>query len=497
MPDDRPNVMVVITDQQRADFFAGQGFGLDTMPFLESLRPRGTWFRAAYTALPVCVPARISMMTGRFAKAHGMIANWSPVHAEYGRDMLDVLRGEGYELALLGKNHTHAGEDDFDVWRSYMHTSGPPVEGKEEECRRFEEWMVELAHWASAEPTPFPLEYQLPVRIVSDAVRWLDERDDRPFFAMVSFPEPHSPYQLPEPYFDMFPPDEVPPPVAGPEILERKNYQWRHQYGSIKHYHPGMDDLWGRYRSNYCGMLRLIDDQLERLIGTMEQKGLLENTLIVYLTDHGDFCGDYGLYRKGLALPQCLIRIPMFWFGGPVEPCDGHYHSAHTSIVDIFPTVCEAVGVPIPEGVQGRSLLPILRGEPYSESEFASIMVEEGIGGKVLGPEDHLEFGDKSETVYINGRPRTNFDGTQVAMSGYRRALIKGRWKLIYDLELPDELYDLQNDPLETNNLANDVSLAPVRQELMNDLLHWCVRTDDNLQVGRYKVKMPEHNWYR
>jgi len=496
MAESRPNIMVIITDQQRADFLAGQGFGIDTMPFLESLRPRGAWFKAAYTALPVCLPARISMLTGRFAKAHSMIANWSPVSGRRGTDMLEVLRNQGYELAMLGKNHTYATAEDYDIWRDYMHTSAPPIEGREEECKKFEEWMVDLAHWVSHEKNPFPLDLQFPPRIVSDTLSWLDQRDDRPFFAMVSFPEPHSPYQVPEPYFDMFPPDEVPPPVAGPEALADKNYQWRHQYGTIKHYHPEMDDIVGRYRSNYCGMLRLIDDQVKRLITSMEERGLLENTVVVYLTDHGEFCGEYGLYRKGLGVPQCSIRIPMFWFGGPVQPCDG-YHPAHVSVVDIFPTVCEAVGVPIPAGVQGRSLWPLLRGEPYSEKEFSSIFVEEGVGGKVLDESDHIEFGDKSETVYINGVARTNFDGTQMAMSGFRRALIKGQYKLIYDMDLPAEVYDLEADPMELNNLADDPAIADVKQDLMNELLYWSVRSEDNVQVHRYTPKMPPHNWYR
>ena len=121
MSNEQPNVVIVMTDQQRADFFSGQGFGVDTMPFLESLRPRGVWFKAAYTPMPICVPARISMLTGRYPKAHGMIANWSPFTARYGQDVLQVLRGEEYELALFGKNHSHATENGFDVWRPYMH----------------------------------------------------------------------------------------------------------------------------------------------------------------------------------------------------------------------------------------------------------------------------------------------------------------------------------------------------------------------------------------
>jgi arylsulfatase A-like enzyme len=494
MPE-QPNVMVIMTDQQRADFFSGEGFPLDTMPFLESLGDKGVRFESAYTPMPICMPARISMFTGRHPKAHGMIANWEPIDARYGRDLVQVLRDEGHELALFGKNHSYVQEEQFDTWRPYWHTRGIPREGSESLDAEFDDWMVQLGHWVSDGPTPFPLECQYPVRIVSDTIEWLNTREDRPFFAWVSFPEPHSPYQVPEPYFDLFPPDEVPEPVAGPGVLEDKNHQWQYQYRAIKRYHPECDEIWGRYRSNYCGMLRLIDDQLRRLVGAMEQDGLLENTVVVYLSDHGEFCGDYGLYRKGLALPQCTIRIPMLWFGGAIQTCT-ECHSAHVSVTDVFPTLCEALGVPIPEGVQGRSLWPLLTGESYSKDEFASIYVELGIGGKVLREED-VEFGAQADTFFIDGEARTTFDGTRIATSGFRRAIVSGRWKLIYDLDLPLELYDLERDPWELENLAQDGSYSQTKEDLIRELLYWSVRLDDNLGVKRYSVEMPPHNWYR
>ena len=493
----KPNILIIMTDQQRADFLQGQGFALDTMPFLEGLAPRGVWFDAAYTSTPICTPARISMLTGRYAKAHGMIANWSPISARYRQDLPETMRQQGYELALFGKNHTHVDRTRFDVWREYNHTSAPARADEAELDAAFDAWMEDLGHWVSAEPTPFPLTSQYPVRIVSDFAGWLEQRnEDAPFFAWVSFPEPHSPYQAPAPYFDLFPLDTVPPPAAGPEVLTSKNFQWQYQYETIKHYHPACDSAWGRYRANYCGMLRLIDDQLQRLVETLESHALLQNTIVVYLSDHGDFCGDYGLYRKGLALPQCTIRIPMLWFGGPIQPHPGA-HPAHVSIVDLFPTICEAIGAPIPPGVQGRSLWPLLTGQPTSEDEFASIYVETGIGGLVLTATDDIAYGSAADTYYVAGQARTNFDGTRVASSGYRCAVVKGRWKLIYDLQYPLELYDLQDDPFELNNLAAAAEHAATRAELLLELLAWSIRLEDNSQVRRYAIKTATHNWLR
>lgn len=490
-----PNILIIMTDQQRADFFRGQGFALDTMPYLESLRNQGVWFESAYTSMPICTPARISLMTGRYPKAHGMIANWAPIQARYVEDLPGVLQEQGYELALFGKNHSHITPDRFDVWREYNHTSGPARPEHAADDGAFDTWMEHLAHWVSSEPTPFPPDSQYPARITSDFIEWLRSRkEDRPFFAWVSFPEPHSPYQVPSPYFDLFPIDEVPPPRVGPDALAEKNYQWQFQHQAIQHYHPESDEIWPRYRANYCGMLRMLDDQVRRIVETVEEKDVLNDTIIVFLSDHGDFCGDFGLYRKGLALPECTIRIPMFWFGGPIQPYPG-YHPAAVSITDVFPTICEAIGASVPPGVQGRSLWPILSGEPYAEEEFAGVYIELGIGGVALTEGDEIGFGDDADTYFIDGVARTNFDGTQVATSGYRRAVVRDNWKLIYDLDFPAELYNLAVDPGELNNLAADPHYAAVRAALQEALLNWAIRLDDNMQVKRYAPKRLPHNW--
>ncbi len=211
----RPNVLIVMTDQQRADFRKSQGFSLDTMPFLDSLEARGVGFDAAYTPMPICSPARMSMLTGRYPSAHGQIANWSPLKVRASSDLAETMRSAGYETALFGKNHSHMTPDALDVWHEYSHTSAPPRPGHEETDAAFDAWMEAIGHWVVPEATPFPLDSQYPVRITDDFVEWLDQRSEdpdaaRPFCAWVSFPEPHSPYQAPDPYFSLFPEDDNP-----------------------------------------------------------------------------------------------------------------------------------------------------------------------------------------------------------------------------------------------------------------------------------------------
>lgn len=486
-----------MVDQFRPDFLASAGFELDTMPYLDGLARQGYRFTRAYTTMPICVPARLSLMTGRFPKAHGIIANWPDPRPRYSRDLPGVLAEQGYSLGLLGKNHTHLDGSGFDAWRSYDHTAGPPRPGHEAEDAAFDRWMTDLGHWVAREPTPFPVASQYPARIVDDTLQWLDERqahgDERPFCAFVSFPEPHSPYQVPEPYFSLFSPDRVPPPRVGPEALSEKNLQWRNQRETIEHFHPRLDEDLRLIRSRYCGMLRLIDDQVRRLVEGLRTRGELERTLAVFTADHGEFCGDFGLARKGLALPEVEIRIPQLWFGGAVAAAASS--QALVSLADVMPTICEAVGAPIPKGVQGRSLWPLLQGSADGGTTFQSMYVEHGVGGAIIPPPVERTWGHPGETVFIDGVARTNFDGTIVATSGYRRALIKGPWKLVYDLELPLELYDLAADPDERQNRASDPEVAAVLADLQAELLWWSVRLDDNLLVQRYEVAHPPHHW--
>jgi arylsulfatase A-like enzyme len=234
------------------------------------------------------------------------------------------------------------------------------------------------------------------------------------------------------------------------------------------------------------------------LIEYLRSTALLDNTIVVFLADHGDFAGDYGLVRKGVGLPQVLIRIPMLWLGGPLRARNRN-HQALVSIVDVFPTICEAIGAPLPPGVQGRSLWPLLDGSVTDTvpDEFRSMYVEHGIGGAALAPEPETAPVHSADLIVINGVPRTVFDATVVTSSGVRRAVIRGSWKLVYDVDLPAELYDLSRDPYELDNRAEDPRLASVRAELQEEMLWWMLRLQDTLPVRRFKPAMPLHNWYR
>jgi hypothetical protein len=305
----------------------------------------------------------------------------------------------------------------------------------------------------------------------------------------------------------MYPPESVPDRCAGPEALKHLGYKVQWLYGMENATHPIYEKNWRRYKSNYLGMLRLLDDQLKRLVDYLKQKNLFEKTLIFYLADHGDYLMDYGLGRKGAGLPECLTRIPMVSAGWGIQGGQPH-HPACVSNADVMPTICEALGVEIPHGVQGRSLWPLLQGKDYPEDEFRSIFAEVGFGGLYYDQSSPLPYriaqsppkGESGE-----GPPNEfwNIDELNpVTQSGYTKMVRRGDWKLIYDMMGYGQLYNLASDPCELKNLFGDPSAATEQLRMVEELLMWTIRCEDTLPSDPYKDGVEntrwstQHNWY-
>lgn len=499
-----PNIIFIVSDQHRPGFSKRSGFPLDTSPTLDKLADRGIAFERAYCTSPLCVPSRISMLTGRWPDAHRVRMNLAADDAFFEKDLYQVAKEQGYKTGLAGKNHTYLKENALDFWRSYQHWEGHIPAGAPKEYKEYDHWLGILQANAALTPTPFPLELQYPYRIVSDAIEFIDNCGDAPFILQVGFPEPHDPEQVPKPYWDMFPPDSIPSRRGGPESLQQLGFRARWLYG-IENASYASEKNWRRYNSNYFGMLRLLDDQLARLHQHLEQKQLVENTVIVYLADHGDFLMDYGLARKGVGLPECLTRIPMIWSGGPVKP-SSIGATASVSNADVMPTFCEAMGAEIPHGVQGRSLWPLLLGQQYPQEEFRSIYATAGLGGLYYQQSDDIPYKSASLSTGNAGAVDPTYgigwdELNKVTQSGMQKMVRMGDWKLIYDMMGYGQLYDLSTDPGELKNRFNDPAASKKQQELMAELLMWTIRTQDSLPTGpqnaKYQTKWSkQHNWY-
>jgi len=483
------NFVMIMCDQLRADFLSSYGFPMETSPDIDRLAKEGVRFAKAYTPIPLTIPAIVSLFTGRFAKAHGIRTNQPMEGIRYTKDLLTVFREKGYQIALIGKamcgllkrGSPGSTVKPEDYYIGYMHSYGPPRKGREKIDEEFNIWMSKLNHWISMEPTPFPLDCQYPMRIAEDCITYLKEHLKEPFFLRFFTPEPHNPYQVPVPYWNMFPPDKVPDRIAGPEYLKEKGFPWDWELELIRYYYPEYnpekdDTIWRRCRSNYCGMIRLINDAVGKFLDFLDTSGLSERTHVFFLSDHGDYVGDFGLLRKGVGVPECLSRVPLIWRGPGV--IEGEVvEKAFVSLVDIVPTICDLLGVEPPLGVQGRSFAPILRGEPYPEDEFSSIYVEQGTGGRRVRD---VEFTHRSCVIRNRAGGRDTFQELNlVTQSGNIKMLRKGDLKLVFDWEKSPELYNIIEDPAERHNLFEDPRYKKTGLEMLQELFRWTVRTEE------------------
>ncbi len=486
----KPNIVIIMSDQQQAALRKNEGFALNTMPFLDNLSEQGIDFKKAYTSMPACAPARVSMFTGRYPSSTHVKTNHNINDAYYKNDLLDILKENNYMTALCGKNHSHKTPEDFDLWYELGHNGANHADSKSVRSKdeiEFDEYLLNLKHMTDTKPSPFPIECQGPYRSVSKAIDWIEGLDkDNPFFLWLSFAEPHNPYQVPEPYFSMFEKKDLPPVAAGKSVLEKKSYKYKWTKSMWDKVIPDFDGTIERTRYNYCGMLRLIDDQVKRFINFLDDKKIKENTIIIYLADHGDFAGEYGLIRKGPELPEVLCRIPLI-FVGPDINAKGSNDNIHASIVDILPTICDALDVKIPDGVQGNSLWGILKGDQIINQHFESAYTEHGFGGKYYDETDDLD--PVQEGAISNG---VSFDCLNSwTQAGCMRAVRCDDWKLIYDMNGCGQLYNLEVDPMEIDNLFGKNKYKTIQNDMMEKLLKWTIKTQDALPYPRrrYVVK--------
>ena len=196
--------------------------------------------------------------------------------------------------------------------------------------------------------------------------------------------------------------------------------------------------------------------------------------------------------RKGAELPEVLIRIPFLAVGPGIQASDAP-HPAHITTADVMPTICEAIGTDIPQGVQGRSLWPLLTGQEYPEEEFDSAYAEHGFGGLHYTADDDY-------SAFMDGlNPAIGFDELNSwSQSGTMRMVRSGDWKLVFDMQEHGQLYNLAEDPVELNNLYDHPGYADIQSKMLAKLLGWTLRAQDPLPHPRrrYKHKSDSRNYW-
>lgn len=487
MTDRQPNVLVVMTDQQKATSLGLYGNPDVRTPALEQLARRGTLYRHAFSAHPLCVPSRASFFTGRWPHSTGVRTNEIPL-PEREIDWATLLLERGYVGGLFGKNHVFRA-DQLDRFAAVWEAGhGGPVERGGTLVRATPLGPDGMPHgWAKGQQgrkysfgvVDRPADECTTALVADQAIKFLRERarpGGDPFFAWVSFPDPHEPYYTPEPYASMYDPAGVTlPPWKADEFRDKPERQ--RVYHELFRFGDFPDDHFRGALATYYGMIAFVDDRLGRILATLDALGVADETLVIFTSDHGEYMAEHRLIGKSNAFYDCLTRVPLV-VSWPQRVPEGAVRDELVSLVDVMPTVLRLVGEPTRRAVQGRPL-PGLTDD--TTPPRSAVIAEYGAGGPAVTSDD-------VERVPPEQRAGAGFPLLrQREAQGHGKMVRTHRWKYTHDVTGEvDELYDLEADPWELTNLAGRGEYEPVVAEMRRHLLDWMLETEDPYPVPLY-----------
>ena len=498
----KTNFLFIMVDQCRADWLGCAGHPVVKTPNIDALAARGTRFENFFAASPVCMPNRASFMTGRYPDTHGLRHNGLPLSsrastfvevlaaggyqtASIGKSHLqpftdtppkfprpvtgpiaEAWKEDSADYTLEQPEHYQSGESfDFPTpYYGFGHVDMVTGHGDRAgghyaqwfrathpDWRRLTDPASQLPHdytCPQAYRTPIP-EDSYPTAYIRDrAIEHLSRHagDEAPLFTFVSFPDPHHPFNPPGRYWDMYDPDDfdLPLPYAAHRNPPPPLQALRRDFDAGK---PAAAPTSGTMVSDRqareamaltAGMITMIDDAVGALVQTLRDTGQLDNTVIVFNADHGDYLGDYNILLKGPWSAESITRVPMIWCD-PAHP-GGNTSAALGSTVDLSATILARAGLRGYNGMQGINLLPCLDGE--------------------------TRLRDRLLVEYNGALPQMGFDGPSRV-----RSLITHDWYLtLYGGADWGELYDRHATPLQGNNLWDDPAHAATRAAMTQDL---------------------------
>jgi len=445
----QPNILLIYSDQHRFDCLSINNHPVVQTPNIDGLARDGINFINAYCPIPVCAPARSSLMTGQWATNHLCIANWGSTEAPRPmREDLpvfsDLLNQAGYRLAHVGKWQVHPQNDPRDYgfhvyvpgrgYSEWRRSQGLPDKPHENG------WLGEVDPYISADQSQLAWEADQTIEILR---RYAAK--GQPFFIRWNPRDPHLPNIIPEPYASLYPPDEISPWSGWPDDLHDKPYIQAQQRRTWQV--DGWDwDRWAPFVSRYLGTITLMDHQIGRVLQALDDTGVADNTLVVYTTDHGGMCGNHGMIDKHYIMYDDVVRVPLVarWPGR--IPAGSICDTFVSNSLDLACTFCEIAGVGIPETFQGISMIPLLSG------------------------------------VCENGRNDifATYHGNQFGLFSQRMVRTR-RFKYIWNATAGDELYDVESDPGELHNLATGSRYSDQLEHLRHRLVDWMEETNDPL----------------
>ena len=475
MADSRPNIILIITDQQRYDTIAALGFPYMDTPNLDRLVNEGTTFTNSFVTAASCAPARASLFTGYYPHTTGVYKNADT----WRHSWVEQLADAGYHCVNIGKMHTYPFETPLGFHERFV------VENKDRFLEGrwfFDRWDLALQAQGLVKQQRVlyrqredygerlgAFEWELPENTHSDffvgdlATWWVETKPklDKPLFLEIGFPGPHPPYdpipRYAEPYLER----DLPLPQVTQEELdaqpsaqkELRDHNTRIDHDSVCWSKNPTREQLHRQRVYYLANVTMIDEKIGGILGALDEKGYLENSVVVFTTDHGDCLGDHGHIQKW-TMYDIITRTPLIvWAPGHFQ--GGRQIDTLVQQIDIAPVIMELAGVDVPDSWATVSLMPLLRGEGL-ENPRECVFAEQARDGILT----HTEM----------------------------MTMVRSKdWKLVHYLGNQDgELYDLNNDPGEHVNLWDAPAHRERKEEMLSVLRDWLMRS--NLQAGEWAV---------
>lgn len=457
----RPNVLLIMTDQHRMDAIGAYGNPVIRTPNIDALAQQGVRFNNCWTQHPVCMPSRASIFTGRYPSSHGVRSNGIRLPL-YEKTLAQALLDQGYSTFGAGKFH-FIPHYPYRSPLPTMETHRGPYYGFQEfhlgeDGRSGEHWQ-----WIQRNHPQFHLkpDNEVPVEVhnsgwvANHTIDFLKRAStsSSPFFAFASFVDPHHSYNPPPPYSTMYREQDMPPIVAKPSERSAKPAHYANLYNA----HQPLVARAARHRTQYYGEVSLIDDCIGRILTTLDDLKQRENTIVIFMSDHGDLLGDHFLFYKGPYHYRNCAAVP-FIVNWPGRVKRGKVVDGIIQEIDLMPTVLDLVGAPVPLGVQGRSQKPALTTDSM-DTGYSSALIQYGISGASL-PEV------------------SNLDGGTPDLWTLRTR----EWRLSYYPGLKTgELYNLGDDPEEFVNLWDRAGLESRKAMLKDELLDRVLNAHDPL----------------
>jgi len=519
----RPNILFIMADQMKASILRIYSeIGIEC-PQIEKLAEEGIKFDNAITPSPLCVPARTSIMTGKYPHNTGCRRN-ETLLPEGEFHAFKVWKKAGYTTGLIGKNHCYVNQSDldlFDVRLEISHQGLPKGDyvganvgntgmdwiKDENIINEANKNRLEMSKtkkkicYSSSNNDESTFSTSL---IANQSIKFLEKfaqgsfsRENDPFALWVSFPDPHEPYEAPKRYVEMFPKENVklPPQRKGEFDDESSPERNKILYEIMGHKDEPEDEIRAQI-SIYQAMCKFIDDEIKKIIDKLEELNLKDDTIIVFTSDHGDFMGEHGMFVKGGVFYDCLVKVPLIisWNKGKFPV--GEVEEKVVSTIDIIPTIFYLQGLG-----NFSEIGKAWKSEKEDEKNFLSDKDMRSMHGSLLpkitkNPSKNIAFSE-----YGAGGPRFRLKDLEKfkkpfgyktlletlwarEAEGRRKMVRTDKWKYITDNSGDiDELYDLTNDPWELRNLANKSKYSSVINEMKNLLLNWMIETEDKTPV--------------